>query len=152
MEERYKGIKITYNEDRNMWCVDDSTNGITLERESLVKARKAIDNALKKDKKGAYKRFEAWYVGGFGRKHFKKVTVTSKVENQQGFGTWDEYWISYTTSTGKKERSKVYGHDLYKINKSNDVRVAKISEIASKIAKLEKLKGDIESKMIRIDK
>jgi len=152
-ETIFEGVTIAYAEHTNTWNVDDEANGITLSRDSLSGAKDAVKAALKKSEKGNFKRFDVWYFGYYSRKSYRKVTVTSRVENKSSYSS-DEYWITGNSvgETGRKLRAKVYASDLFKDTKANAERISKIIELDGHIAALEKKRCKLADGLVSLER
>ncbi len=150
LREIFNEVKIVYNEGKNTWDVDDETHGITLSRNSLENAKLAVKAEMKKLKVGNFKRFMVWYSGYYSGGAYKKVEVTSRVENAGSYSS-EQYWVSEKKSGGRPSRSKAYASELFRDTKSNADRFAKILVLEKQIDVLEKKKNIISGQLVSLE-
>lgn len=120
--ETYRGAIIAYNESTNTWLVQLDKARIA-DKESLVKAREAVDRFLTKETetKKKFQRCEAWYSRW--DESLGVVTVTSLTDD--GTGAW--------IVNGKKERSKVRLSELFLESAENGGKVQEIWRLESEV-------------------
>lgn len=109
MDVKYKDHEITYRENSNTWfCAE------TGDHSSLVAAKKAIDDMLRKGRRADIK---ALFLSGSSWRSdddvYYEVNVGAMVEPRHSSGEITEAWITYNNKRGKAEREKVSISRLY---------------------------------------
>jgi len=138
--ETYRDIEIIYRETENVW--NFTVNGKERNRESLLKARESIDNALDKEvKEKPWQPFDA-YLCRFG--DIERVKVTSEADS--GY-SGKRYWIVRSD----KKRVRESGHNLYAVNAENDRLLAEWRELDARIDQLTEQRTAKLNAMVRIN-
>lgn len=114
----YRGIKITYNEDKENWGADVA--GDAWEKQTLKECKKKIDDWFKKESN--FQRFDVYYMG-WGTTP-KIATVTSLTDN-------NEAWI-----TSESGRNKVTVKYLYSICDANTEIVKKFNDLENQLKQI----------------
>lgn len=140
IEQTHDGVKITYNESRNVW--EFELRGRCRSAESLAKAKEAIDKPVP-EKTKPFERFDAWF-NSYGE--WLRATVTSISESN----SWNQQvWISLPkTETNRKERRlKTTPENLYPCGPKNDSILKKIQECDERSRIARKESEDLRLKM-----
>lgn len=133
MEEIYRGVKITLQENDNTWLCDIDTNRNKI-KSTLPEARKRIDNFLDKEK--VFEKFDVILIENsiYGTTHKKGdvFIVTSEVMEYDS----KYYWVN---KDGKRSKELVSKFCRYTTNN----RVL-LQEIDSKLNTIDVLRKEIE--------
>jgi len=138
--ETYRDIEITYRETENVW--NFTVNGKERNRESLMKARESIDNAL--DKEVVEKPWQPFDAYLYRYNEFILVKVTSEADSL--YSSSRQFWVKNGSKRSKE--SELY---LYAVNSENDKLLAELRRLDKQINDLEMQRGKMSMAKIKVD-
>ena len=119
---KYREYDVVFHKERKEW--EACKNGKEIcENADLDKVTEYID----KLEKGDFKRISAYYNGGYSRREYAVVTVTS-IDDDKEHG-----WIKDADGNREKVRRK----ELIEITPTNTAKIKRIGEIGEEVKKLE---------------
>lgn len=136
IESDYLGIKIIFDEYRDMWTVPDQNEWGDFKHEKRSECVAWIDKQFNKLKKKVKEKFERCTVLYDYSDFYEIATVTSKCETKDYEGR-NEYWITFRDVRKKTANIKEYDEEIF----------GELKNLYLKRDELRKIIKDMESKL-----
>lgn len=133
IEYQHDGKKVWYDRNANEWRWGGSNRGFA----TPDKAEASIDraNGLGKNNAPKFERQKAHYWFTYGER------IACEVTGQEG----DDFWITTTTKTGSKRRSKVAAYALYADTPENEAKFVEYDSLSERINALIDSRAEVQN-------